>query len=359
MSRRRSGAFAVALAVLIGCPRPQQFLAQEKQTDAAKPVARVAGAPITEEELSKAAAPELDKLEIEKLQSEANFARSRHQIRENALSRLVEERLLAIEAAKLGITAKELLAREVDQKVKEPTGEEVNVFYEANKARMPRSKEQIAPQILQYLKNQNYNTVKREFLDRLTKAYGVTLGIDPLRFEVEAAGHPSRGPARSPVIIIEFSDFQCSYCRGFNATLDRITREYGNQVRLVFRQFPLTEVHPYAAKAAEASLCANEQGRFWEMHDLMFGDQANLKVEDLKSKAAKLGLDAPAFGTCLDSGRQAKRIQQDVRDGARAGVSGTPALFINGRFIGGARPYDDVVAIINDELQRHSTSAKR
>ena len=337
----------------------QQVLAQEKSPSGAKTVATINGVAISEEELDRAAASDLEKLELQRLQSEANFIRSRQQTLENTLKRLVEERLLDAEAARQGIKTKDLLAKEVDQKIKDPTTEEVNSFYEANKGRIPVPKEQVAGQIQQYLKQQNYNKLKEEFVDRLKKANQVTLALEPLRTNVEVAGQPSKGPAQAPVIIVEFSDFQCPYCKNFTDTLYRVLKDFSPDVRLVFRQLPLSEIHPLAEKAGEASLCAQEQGKFWEMHDLMFKDQANLKVEDLKAKAAGLGLDAAAFNSCLDSGKYAQTIRQDIRNGALAGVSGTPAAFINGRFFGGARPYDELAAMVKEELQKKAANSSK
>lgn len=172
--------------------------------------------------------------------------------------------------------------------------------------------------------------------------------------DVEIAGAPMRGPEDAPVTIVEFSDFQCPYCSRVTPTLERVMNDYDGKVRLAFRQFPLTNIHPMAQKAAEASLCAHEQEKFWAMHDAMFADQGNLGVDALKSKAGELGLDAEQFAACLDSGKYAEEVSSDMKAGQAAGVSGTPAMFINGRFISGAVPYEQVAEVIDDELQRSS-----
>ncbi len=121
---------------------------------------------------------------------------------------------------------------------------------------------------------------------------------------------------------------------------------------MVFRQFPLRNIHPEAQKAAEASLCAEDQGKFWEMHDLMFEEQSKLGVADLKDKAQRLGLDTGEFEQCLDSGKYQEQVQEDVMAGVQAGVTGTPAVFINGRFLNGAQPYEALAEIIDEELAR-------
>jgi protein-disulfide isomerase len=335
-----------SLAVLL----PLQ--SQDKTPLGSRIVATVNGKAITEEELSKSAAPELESLEMQKLQYEATYARDRHQVLQNSLDRLIEGRLLAAEAARLGITQKELLATEVDSKVTPATPAEVDAFFEANKARISQPKDQVLPQVRQYLQRQAYEKTKGEFIQRLNARYGATSSLEVFRLPIDIVGHPSRGPEAAPVIIVEFSDFQCGYCKAVEGTLKEIQKNYARQVRLVYRQYPIAAIHPDAFKAAEASLCAGAQGRFWELHDMMLEEQGSLKEEDLKAKAARLQLDIAAFNDCLQSGKSANRVRQDLREGSRAGVSGTPALFINGRFLSGAQPYEEIAKIIDEELKR-------
>jgi protein-disulfide isomerase len=168
---------------------------------------------------------------------------------------------------------------------------------------------------------------------------------------IEPGDGPSQGPADAPVTIVEFSDFQCPFCSRLYPTVEQVKSTYGDKVHLVFRQFPLN-FHQFAQKAAEASLCADEQGKFWEMHNAMFSKQDELAVDKLKEKAAGMGLKADQFNACLDGGKYAPKVAEDVKAGSEAGVSGTPALFINGRFISGAVPYADIAKVIDDELQR-------
>ena len=151
---------------------------------------------------------------------------------------------------------------------------------------------------------------------------------------------------------MEFSDFECPYCGGLFPTLKQIEEAYKDKIRIVYRQFPLNNLHPHAQKAAEASLCANEQNKFWQLHDAMFTDQKNLTVDDLKAKAAALSMNAATFSTCLDSGKNAAVVRSSLEEGDRLGVDGTPALFINGRYLGGNQPYDAIAKIIEDELLR-------
>jgi len=174
--------------------------------------------------------------------------------------------------------------------------------------------------------------------------------LEPPRTRVAATG-PSKGPEDAPITIVEFSDFECPFCSRINPTLAQVRQNYADQVRIVFRQYPLP-MHPNAVKAAEASLCAHEQGKFWEMHDVMFADQQQLGVEQLKAKASGIGLDPEDFNQCLDSGEYADEVQADLAAGAEAGVSGTPAMFVNGIPISGAVPYDQLSSVIDEELAR-------
>ena len=348
-SRKRLGAvlvFAVCLlAVRVG---------EAAQANAAKGgnVAVISGVPVTEEELMKAAASDLEKLELQRLQANANLIRNRHEILESNLSRLIEGKVLAAEAAKQGVAVDALLEKELAGKVKEPTPQDVSAFYETNKTRIGRDFQTVSGQILQYLKSENYNKAKNEYVETLRKDYGVSISLEPLRMKVAAAGRPAKGPENAPVTLIEFSDFQCPYCANLSKTLQRVVADYGNDVRLVYRQFPLTQIHPYAEGAAEASLCAAEQGHFWEMHDLMFFDQRQLTEEGLKADAAKLQLDSTNFVQCLNSHRYAGKISEDLREGATLGVSGTPAVFINGRLLTGAQSYEELAKVIQEELAK-------
>ena len=127
--------------------------------------------------------------------------------------------------------------------------------------------------------------------------------------------------------------------------------DYGNKVRLVYKDFPLP-THANAQKAAEAARCAGDQGKYWEMHDLMFTDISALSVPQLKQGAGKLGLNQATFDQCLDSGRHEAAVKADYDSGEKLGVNSTPTLYVNGRPLIGAQPYDAFKQVIDEELQR-------
>jgi protein-disulfide isomerase len=267
----------------------------------------------------------------------------------------VRDRLLAAEARKRKVSVDELLALEVDSAVPQPADDVVVQFYNENKPRLEGTLADNASAIRDYLKSEKRQTVYETFVADLKKSYGVKSYLEPSRTTIATAGRPSKGPANAPVTIVEFSDFECPFCRALFPTLERIEADYKDKLRVVYMQFPLATMHTHARNAAEASLCAYEQNKFWQLHDAMFNDQQNLSVADLKQKAAKLSLDMKAFNTCLDSDKYLAEIQSDMEEGVRVGISGTPALFINGRLLIGAQPYGDIQKIIEDELRRSAT----
>lgn len=161
---------------------------------------------------------------------------------------------------------------------------------------------------------------------------------------------PFFGPEDASVTIVEYSDFQCPYCARAVPVLNQIKAAYGDKVKFVFKDFPLG-FHENAQKAAEAGQCANDQGMFWELHDMMFANQGSIDVGSIKGYAANLGLDTDQFNACLDSGKYTAEVQQDFNEGKVAGVSGTPTFIINGQKIVGAQPFEAFKQIIDQELE--------
>ena len=166
------------------------------------------------------------------------------------------------------------------------------------------------------------------------------------------ADDPSIGSASAPVTLIEFSDFQCPFCQRVAPTLKQVKEKYGDKLRVVWKDFPLTQIHPQAFKAGEAGHCAADQGKFWEYHDRLFANQQALQPTDLKKYATDLGLDANAFNTCLDSSRYGERVRDGVAEGSRLGVNSTPTIYINGRVLSGAQPFETFVTMIDEELSK-------
>lgn len=173
---------------------------------------------------------------------------------------------------------------------------------------------------------------------------------EPDIVQVSADDDPVKGNANAPVTIIEFSEFQCPFCGRFaRDTLPEIQKNYidTGKVKFVYRDFV---VHSTSQKAQEATECAEEQGKYWEMHDLLYNNQGSLDVESLRGYASELGLNTVNFNSCLDSGKYTSEVQKDTSDGRSYGVRGTPSFFINGKKLVGAQPYSAFQQAIEEAL---------
>ena len=174
----------------------------------------------------------------------------------------------------------------------------------------------------------------------------------PVKITVSADDDPVKGSNDAPVTMIEFSDYECFFCARYSLqTFPQIDENYiqTGKVKLIFRDYPLG-FHQYAKKAAEASECADEQGKYWEYHYLLFENHEALDNESLKQYAVDLGLDATVFNECLDSGKMAQEVEKDLQDGVSYGITGTPTFFINEIKVVGAQPYEVFQQIIEQEL---------
>ncbi|HLV01121.1 MAG TPA: thioredoxin domain-containing protein [Acidobacteriota bacterium] len=313
-------------------------------------LAEIGDEQITRSEIELRAAIQLESLRNEELRFAAEQKKKRHEILEKTLDQMISERLLELEATEQGVSRDELIQKEIQARTEQPSDAEADKFYEENKSRIRGSKEDVLPQIKAFLARQQSQKVLDDYLAGLREKYGVESNLEPLRFDIDTNGKPALGPENAPVTIVEFSDFECPYCSQFTNTMKQVKESYGDQVRIVFRHFPLRSIHPNAQKAAEASLCAGDQAKFWEMHDLLFEDQQHLTVAHLKEKAVTLELDLSSFEECLDSGKYTEDVQEDVTAGLLAGVSGTPAIFVNGRPFSGAISFEELSKAVEEEL---------
>jgi protein-disulfide isomerase len=330
------GLSTLLLLVLLGFPAGTQA--------ADDTLAEVDGVAITSEEVEKSLASQLSKLE-EQI----------YNLKRQKLEALIDDKLLEKEAAKRKLTLPALLDADVTSKVGLVTEQEIEKFYQENKAQIKGEQAQVREQIRSYLQNQKLNAKRDEFLKSLRSQAKVMINLKPppvLRVEVSAAGAPFKGPAKAPVTIVEFSDFHCPFCRRVLPTLAQLESKYGEKVKLVFRDFPIDNLHPGATKAHEAARCANEQGKFWAYHDKLFASPPKSTPEIFKELAKEVGLDVTSFETCFDGGKYQADIKKDIEEGNRVGVTGTPAFFINGRLVSGAQPLEAFSRIIDDELAR-------
>ena len=295
---------------------------------------------------------ELDVIAAERLeQLEAEHQKKRLETRREVLSEHVDRMLIEAEVARLKLTdTGELIRKEVMEKTPAPSDDEVKAFFEANKKEMPGDLEAMKEDIRGYLHEQAQRDRFGSMMQRLREDAKVEVNMPEFRVDVAAVG-PSKGAVDAAVTIVVFSDFECPFCSRTLDALEKIEASYGDKVRVVFRDYPLP-FHKNAPRAHEAARCADAQGKFWAMHDLLFQNQSALDEASLPGYAKTVGLDEEAFGKCMASGEMAALVQADALAGSKAGVNGTPAFFINGIPLSGAQPFPAFKEIIDRELAR-------
>jgi protein-disulfide isomerase len=312
-------------------------------------VAKIGDQAITAGEVEEAAKKDLTKLNND-------YTRNAYQARRGALESLIVKRLVAAQAKAKGVDEEAFVDGEISARIQKPAEAEVKAFFDKNQDKMRGAPyEMMKPRIEEYLTNQKKSEVGQKYIEELKTKNKVAILLaepEPDRVQVEAKG-PSMGPNDAKVTIVEFSDFQCPFCSRAKETVDKVMTDYKGKVRLVFRDYPLP-FHDKATKAAEAGQCANDQKKFWEMHDYMFANQSGLDVDKLKAAAKTKGLDAKKFDECLDTGKFASSVQENLKAGQALGVEGTPHFFINGRVLSGAQPYEKFKEVIDSELQMAS-----
>lgn len=284
-----------------------------------------------------------------------------YKLRKDQVELTINDTLLTQEAQKRKVTTNALLDAEV--KPNPVTEEQTKLFFEQNKERVSGDYTQTKDAIKQYLEQIELRNAERAFVEKLRAAAAIQvflLAPESPVFSVSTADQPSLGDANAAVTIVAFTDYQCPSCAALHPDLERLVKEYGGKVRLVARDFPLTQ-HAEAFKAAEAAEAAREQGRYWEYVQIMLRNQSELGVEKLKAYATELALDRTRFDSALDSGKFTEAVQRDVEDGMKLGINGTPTLFINGRRVS-AKGYDDLKAVIDAAFKTapaKTTAAKR
>jgi protein-disulfide isomerase len=304
------------------------------------PVATVGSDTITRADLEKHVKPKLIEIDNE-----------RYDALREGLDEMVAESLVKQEAKARNMTPEALEKAEVLDKVPAPSDADVQKLYDENKEQLNNAPlDTVKPRIVEYMKQQKAEERHEAFVAELKKKYKTTVSLQAPTVAVDTAGRPERGGAKAQVTIIEFSDYECPYCKKAEETVKKVMTTYGDQVRLVYRDFPLS-FHEHARPAAEAANCANAQGKFWPYHEKLFSS-TDLSNDKLKAIAGEVGLDQKKFDDCLAKAEFKAAIDKDIADGGNAGVSGTPAFFINGRMLSGAQPFEKFKEVIDDELAR-------
>jgi protein-disulfide isomerase len=305
-------------------------------------LAEVDGVPITQEEVDKALAVQLSKLE-EQI----------YTLKQRRLEAMIVERVIAKEAAKRRVSEAALLDAEVTSKVGLVTEQEIDAFYQANK--LPKDDDAARrEQVRSRLQSQKIGAQREAFVKRLRSQAKVAVYLTPppvQRIQINVDGAPFVGAADAPVTIVEFSDFHCPFCQRAEDTIAQVLSRYGDRVRVIWRDYPVDNLHPQARKAHEAARCAADQGKFWPYQKALFAGPPK-QPDQLPAVAQAAGLDTASFTACVAGGNHQAAVQKDVEEGKRLDVTGTPTFFINGRVLVGAQPLEAFVRVIEDELAR-------
>ena len=279
-----------------------------------------------------------------------------YDLRKQALDEIIDDYVVQSAAKKSGLKPDEYLDRQVKLSIPRVTSQEAEQFYGQHKAQLDaqtgaHSFSQIEPRLIAALQNHRDQEGRDQVIKKLRVENDVSVLLEAPRVSVASANHPSSSARSAPVTIIEFSDFQCPFCRAAESTLKQVRQKYGDQVKLVYMDFPLG-FHPHAMDAARAARCAADQDKFWQFHDALFLDQKKLDPVNLKQTAAKVGLDHDKFDSCFASDKHDVGIRKDMAQGNSLGVTGTPTFFINGRELVGAQPPPKFDEVIDEELAR-------
>ncbi len=271
----------------------------------------------------------------------------RHRLLRNTLQTMIDERLLAREAAQRGVTVEQLFAQA-------SRSSEV-----ARLANLPAPLKRLStamssgPDQAASVDPKEQARIRQAFLVSLRRQISIQIALHepvPPILAVTSDEDPTIGSADAPVTIVEFSDFQCPYCKLSASVIREVLEKYPGQVKVVYRDYPGPN-HPYAQLAAEAARCAGDQDQFWDYHDLLFSRQMPGSGWDFFALATELQLDIPAFTSCLESHRHREAVMKDLYAGLKLGISSTPTFFINGRPVVGARPFADIRAMIDPLLK--------
>jgi protein-disulfide isomerase len=313
------------------------------QNDASAVVAEVGGVKVTMGELEQEESARLLSAHYQYYQAEAK-----------ALNDLIDKKLIEQKAKSENLTVDRLLQRDIASQVKDPTEDQMKVYYEGLETEQPY--DTVREKILEKIRDVRTQKARAAYIKALHAETNVAVLLAPPHVNVDTQNAQSLGSDKAAVTLVEFADYECPYCQKVAADVKKLKADFGDKLTLTYKDFPLP-MHSRAEKAAEASRCASKQGKFWEFHDEIFRSK-ELDIDQLKAQARALKLDPAQFDKCLDSGEEAAVVESDRKEGTRLGINGTPAFFINGHFLSGAVDYAALREIVEQQLaaqaQTHS-----
>jgi protein-disulfide isomerase len=270
-----------------------------------------------------------------------------YQAETKALNDLIDKKLIEQKAKSEHLTVEQLLDREVNSQVKDPTEDQMKVYYEGVETDQPY--EAVRGKILDKIRQLRMEKARAAFLRTLRAETTVYVALAPPSANVENENpQMTEGPEKPRVTFVEFADYECPYCQKVAADVKKLADDFADKLAFTYKDFPLP-MHPRAEKAAEAARCAAKQNKFWEFHDELFHSK-ELDIDQLKAQAKALKLDSEQFDKCLDSGEEAAAVDRDRMEGTRLGINGTPSFFINGHYMSGALDYATLRQIVEQQL---------
>lgn len=305
---------------------------------------------------------DVDGAKLTRAEFERRYAARLYQARNNyhdaerkAMDDFIEQYLLERAAKKEGLTVDQLIEKHVTSKLpKDPSDEALRVYFEGVDTK--ESYESVKGKIIDALRQRRSAKIKAAYMASLKNEATIILRLAPPRANISLKDTPVRGPLNAAVTIIEYADYECPYCTQMQPEIAKLESEYKGKLAFAFKDFPLP-MHANAQKAAEATHCAAEQGKYWEMHDTLLAKKT-LEVSALKEIARGLKMDAAKFDKCLDSNAKAELVTGTLNEATSMGVQGTPSFYVNGRFINGAATYERLKELIEEELSNAEAQKK-
>ncbi len=331
------GSIFLATAAAVACAQEPGTEKPVVATD--EVVARIGDDVITATELEAMVGPSLVKL--------------RQDIYDTTVAQLqsqIFDRLVVVKATAEGKTKTDYLKEHIDDKITDPDEGEIVKVMSMYRNRLAAEDAAAREQVIQALRQQAGVQLAEELRKELFAEAGVVILLEPPRVTV-AIGEstPNRGTKGAPIVLVEYTDFQCPYCVRVQPTIAALMERYEGQIQHVFKNLPLPN-HQQAQLAGEAAFCAQDQGKFWEFHDWLFANQRTMTRDSMVAQSVELGMDEELFAACVDQHTYTENVDADMREARGFGINGTPGFLINGRVISGAQPIENFEKIIDEEL---------
>jgi protein-disulfide isomerase len=268
-----------------------------------------------------------------------------------ALDKMVDDELLQLAAEHKHMTVDQLLEKEVYKDIKDPSEDQLQVYYEGMESNEPY--ESLHDQLIEHIRDLRRAKARAAYVKNLRTTATLQIDLAPPVASVDTKDAVLSGSKDAPVVLIEFADYECPYCQKVQPLLLKLKQEYGDKLTIAYKDFPLP-MHKRSQKASEAARCAGEQGKYQEFHDMLYATK-QLEIADLKKHAQTLKLDEAQFDKCLDSGAEADIVKRNLEEGKSLGISGTPSFFANDHFFSGAVEYSTLHEMVDQQIRARTS----